>query len=1050
MAEEASAGVNAGDKTIKVQKDSLAASQSEAKADLELLGSILGIEARTGKHRCPFHDDIGPSLSIRQKDGVYRWKCFAGCGGGTVIDALAKRDSIPTEEACIRLGGNPNAIPRRYRRIAHCELKSGVEQPPPIPRALRLDSAMNAIREQVAALPKDMLVALRQRGILSTICERFNVSFFLSIKFGEKNDYFASWLIPVPDETGNFKAIKIHREVPRSDESKSAWLPVGMFADGQPQHRFNTLWPSPEIYDADSLPDFIIDWPLDLQDRFEALREEWRSYYIGILNDCDFVADEQAERIVREEQKRTNPRKDAGWLILNPGELKALACVSAGLHSTAITAGESHKWTRSLVERLSGRRVAILYDDDTAGVDFRDRTISVLQRRCIELKAITFGKGSNRKKIDANDIAARQGTTALRHRILGLLDAAPDLAKKSFNLTEHRSELVGALRNAMSSNASSVHLFRSVVGAGKSRALMDAINEAGTARFAIFVHSHRLAREYEEKITGALRLLSPEQMNKEELGPDGGRCKHAARIAASRAKGLPYSRLICEKCPFSSACVANQQKFKCEETRVLILQHAHLRLLESRPELTRDRTLIIDESCIGNGLRWVREFNDEYLNDFAAMLELFFQTESGEKQRDGVIAMRGVISRLRALGPGQSASFSQVEQRPFARGLSSAWTEWLAASDARGMNLMPLLLGIVLRRRWIRCGEKKDQRIYWLVQESQPDERQQIIVLDATGKTETYRAMFPDRTITVWPESEPPAPASDVIQFVEGAYPAMSLWDGATPKPAFLTICEHVRQTVKAKALDWSEVGIVTLKKLIPATRTAFPEIDASRILHYGHLRGINTLKDCELVALIGCQPPSDWDVAKTAVALFDLDVDIKALVEAAGRHRRFEPLAGEHGIEHEVEVSAFSDLRFELAWDLMVQSEIVQALGRARPYESRDKRQSVLVFTHLPLSCPVSRTMTRQEHLRELGMIGEASKDIGQRAVAAMTVLAAGPFGYSELAAKMRIAESTLTQKPEYRTAVQAAAKAIGLEFRRGGNGERGRFQKQTSPSLL
>lgn len=1051
MAEDSSAVAD----DVKEQKETdqsvrLAASLAEAKGDLGLLCTILGVEVRSGKHRCRFHDDQGPSLSIRQKNGAWRWKCFAGCGGGTVVDALAKRDSISTDDACRRLGGNPNSIPRRYRRIAQSNLNSVVEQSPPIPRALRLDSAMNAIRQQVHDLPEDMLFALRQRGILSTVAERFNVGFFLSIKFDEKSNYFASWLIPVANEVGETKAIKVHREVRRSDESKSAWLPVGKFAEGQPQHRFNTLWPPPEAYDSDGLPDFILDWQLNLQDRFEALRDEWRSYYFGLLDDYDLIADEQAERIVREEQKRINPKKNSDWLFLTPGELKSLACLSAGLNATSITAGESHRWTRAMIERLAGRRVAILYDDDAAGRDFRDRTIEALKFRCAELKTITFGTGPRAKKIDANDIAASEGTTALRRRIFDLLNAAPDLSKKPFDLADHRVDLGGALGNAIDDPFGYIHLFRSIVGAGKSWALMSAIKAATGKRFAIFVHSHRLAREYEEKIPGALRLLSPEQMTKEGLGPDAGRCKFAAQIAALRAKGLPYARRICETCPLLDNCPAYQQKFSCDDARVLILQHAHLKLLEARPELTRDRILIIDESCIGNGLRWFKDFNDSQLTEFAAMLEQFSQADAENQWRENVVAMRGIISRLRTLSPGQSASFGQSDFRLLSNKFSSAWSDWLAASDAEGINLMPLFMGVVARRRWIRCGDKLDQRIYWLIQESQADESQPIIVLDATGKEEAYHAIFPGRTIKIWPESEPPAPASDVIQFVEGAYPAKSLWDGAAPKPAFSKLCEHVRQTAKAKGIDWKNIGIVTLKKLAPAALAAFPEIGPSRILHYGHLRGINSLKDCELVALIGCQPPSDWDIAKTAAVLYYLDVDIRALVEAAGRHRRFKPLAGEHGIEHEAEVSAFSDARLELAWDLMVSSEIVQALGRARPYEKREKRQTVLIFTHLPLSCPVSRTMTRQEHLRELGVADKSGGDIGQRAVAAMTALAAGPFGYAELAKTMDVAESTLTQKPEYRRAVQEAARVIGLEFKRGGDGARGQFRKQTSPSLI
>lgn len=44
------------------------------------------------KAKCPFHEDKNPSLSVDVAKGV--WKCHAGCGGGSVIDLLAKFEGI--------------------------------------------------------------------------------------------------------------------------------------------------------------------------------------------------------------------------------------------------------------------------------------------------------------------------------------------------------------------------------------------------------------------------------------------------------------------------------------------------------------------------------------------------------------------------------------------------------------------------------------------------------------------------------------------------------------------------------------------------------------------------------------------------------------------------------------------------------------------------------------------------------------------------------------------------------------------------------------------
>lgn len=38
----------------------------------------------SGRGLCPFHDDHNPSFAVNDEKGY--WKCFAGCGGGSVID----------------------------------------------------------------------------------------------------------------------------------------------------------------------------------------------------------------------------------------------------------------------------------------------------------------------------------------------------------------------------------------------------------------------------------------------------------------------------------------------------------------------------------------------------------------------------------------------------------------------------------------------------------------------------------------------------------------------------------------------------------------------------------------------------------------------------------------------------------------------------------------------------------------------------------------------------------------------------------------------------
>jgi len=50
---------------------------------------------------CPFHRERSPSFSI-YADG-FRWKCFAGCGGGSAVDFLARARGLPQRDACREL-----------------------------------------------------------------------------------------------------------------------------------------------------------------------------------------------------------------------------------------------------------------------------------------------------------------------------------------------------------------------------------------------------------------------------------------------------------------------------------------------------------------------------------------------------------------------------------------------------------------------------------------------------------------------------------------------------------------------------------------------------------------------------------------------------------------------------------------------------------------------------------------------------------------------------------------------------------------------------------
>ena len=63
---------------------------------LELVESYVDLNSK-GVGKCPFHDDKHPSFSVNIKENY--WHCFAGCGGGSVIDFWMKLNNMEFKDA---------------------------------------------------------------------------------------------------------------------------------------------------------------------------------------------------------------------------------------------------------------------------------------------------------------------------------------------------------------------------------------------------------------------------------------------------------------------------------------------------------------------------------------------------------------------------------------------------------------------------------------------------------------------------------------------------------------------------------------------------------------------------------------------------------------------------------------------------------------------------------------------------------------------------------------------------------------------------------------
>jgi len=202
---------------------------------------------------CPFHDDHNPSFFVDLEKGY--WRCFAGCGSGSVIDFVMKAEGLPYKDAVEKLGGT--------------ELPNGVKAARPPKTAADNIQDLKVLQEAVEYYHRVLLANrqaqdyLKKRGIFSPdLVDRFRVGYAdgslkkllhserieaaqkVGLLSSMDTEVFAGYLVfPVEDETGtvvnlygryvgssghaphhrylrganrgvfNWKAVKAHREI---------------------------------------------------------------------------------------------------------------------------------------------------------------------------------------------------------------------------------------------------------------------------------------------------------------------------------------------------------------------------------------------------------------------------------------------------------------------------------------------------------------------------------------------------------------------------------------------------------------------------------------------------------------------------------------------------------------------------------------------------------------------------------------------------------------------------------------------------------------------
>ncbi len=144
----------------------------------------------TGKnHKCCFHDDSNPSLSINEANGLF--KCHACDKKGSIFDWYMFQHNVLFKEAI-------KQIAEKYN-IELPKSKSNKKQ-----NSEKEKLTVDLVEKCHQKLPEDIRIYLNSRGIPDTLIEKY--------KLGWGEFYGKNWItIPIKDKNGKHALLKLRR-----------------------------------------------------------------------------------------------------------------------------------------------------------------------------------------------------------------------------------------------------------------------------------------------------------------------------------------------------------------------------------------------------------------------------------------------------------------------------------------------------------------------------------------------------------------------------------------------------------------------------------------------------------------------------------------------------------------------------------------------------------------------------------------------------------------------------------------------------------------------
>jgi len=218
-----------------------------------------------------------------------------------------------------------------------------------------------------------------------------------------------------------------------------------------------------------------------------------------------------------------------------------------------------------------------------------------------------------------------------------------------------------------------------------------------------------------------------------------------------------------------------------------------------------------------------------------------------------------------------------------------------------------------------------------------------IIIMDATGDKEFYETLF-NREVELY-ESDIKI-ERNIIQTTDGMYWQESFKNKSTRERIFKTVSSVIKYHLNDGE---TRVNIITYKKLIKSLSKFLLDSgikkDSFCVYNYGGIKGLNVMKDNNILILIGVNEPNFNTYSKQVAVWYQGEKPINNEKIVEYKNSPF------YNRNHR-----YKDKRYFSHVKMVREHEIEQAIERLRFIESNSKKKAYL-FSALPIEFPTQKT---------------------------------------------------------------------------------------------